>query len=89
MKDYYDYFKGKEHVSGKVSMDEFIAEAMRIDLKFQTPEEELEYLRRARITLRNEALTCYEYLRKQGALESYQHYRNGEECEEELPFQSL
>ncbi len=42
-------------------MDEFIAEAMRMDLKFQTPEEELQYLRMARITLRNETLTCYEY----------------------------
>lgn len=88
MKGYYDYFREKEHVSGKVSMDEFIAEAMRMDLKFQTPEEELEYLRTARITLRNEILTCYEYLKKRGALESYQHYRNGEEYEEELPFQS-
>ena len=86
MKDYYDYFREKEHVPGEVSMDEFIAEAMRMDLKFRTQEEELKYLRMARITLRNEALTCYEYLKKQGALESYQHYRNGEEGEEKLPF---
>ncbi len=69
-------------------MDEFIAEAMRMDLKFQTPEEELQYLRMARITLRNETLTCYEYLKEQGALESYRRYRNGGEYEEELPFQS-
>jgi len=88
MKDYYDYFIEKGHVPGEVSMDEFIAEAMRMDLKFRMPEEELQYLRMARITLRNEVLTCYEYLKEQGALESYRRYRNGEEDEEELPFQS-
>lgn len=85
--DYYDYFTEKEHVDGEVSMDEFIAEAMRMDLKFRTMEEELQYLRTSRITLRNEILTCYEYLKEHGILEPYSQYRNGESDEEELPFQ--
>lgn len=76
--DYYDYFEEKEHVTGKVSMDEFVAEAMRTDLKFQSLEEELQYLRCSRMTLRNELRTCYEYLKKQGVLELYSQYRNGE-----------
>lgn len=39
--DYYDYFAEAEHEPGEVSMDEFIAEAMRNDLKFKTLAEEL------------------------------------------------
>ena len=35
-------------------MDEFIAEAMRTDLKFNTLAEELQYQRTSRITLMNE-----------------------------------
>lgn len=78
--DYYDYFPSKGHVDGEVSMDEFIAESMRMDLRFQTPEEELQYLRTARTTLRNELLTCYEYLKAHGFLELYSQYRDGDEC---------
>lgn len=84
--DYYDYFEEKEHVDGEVTMDEFIAEAMRMDLKFRTLEEELQYLRASRITLRNEALTCYEYMKEHVFLESYAKYQNREMKEEELPF---
>ena len=80
--NYYDYFEGEEHVNGEVSMDEFIAEATRKDLKFRTLAEELQYLRTSRITLINELFTCYEYLRGRDLLELYQAYRNGEE----LPF---
>jgi len=83
--EYYDYFTEKEHEDDEVSMEEFIAEAMRMDLKFRTMEEELKYLRTSRITLRNEVLTCYEYMKEQGFLEAYARYRNGE-MEEELPF---
>lgn len=80
--NYYDYFEEKEHVNGEVSMDEFIAEATRKDLKFSTLAEELQYLRTSRITLINELFTCYEYLRGRDLLELYQAYCNGEE----LPF---
>lgn len=39
---YYDYFEEEEHVNAEVSMDEFIAEATRADLKFSTLAEELQ-----------------------------------------------
>ena len=67
--DYYDYFAEAEHEPGEVSMDEFIAEA-------------LHYQRTSRITLKNELLTCYEFLKQQDLLWRYEAYRNGEE----LPF---
>lgn len=82
MSKYYDYFKEREHNPGEVTMDEFIAEAMRTDLKFNTLEEELQYQRTSRITLMNELLTCYQYLKEQDMLLLYEAYRNGEE----LPF---
>lgn len=81
--NYCDYFEEEEHVPGEVSMDEFIAEATRKDIGFQAQEEELQFLRAARITLINELFTCYGYLRERNLLELYQAYRNGEE----LPFQ--
>ena len=37
MDKYYDYFKEQEHDSAdEITMNEFIAEAMRTDLKFNT-----------------------------------------------------
>ena len=59
MSKYYDYFEEQEHNPDNVTMDEFIAEAMRTDLKFNTLAEELHYQRTSRITLMNELLTCY------------------------------
>ena len=49
MSKYYDYFEEQEHNPDEVTMDEFIAEAMRTDLKFNTLEEELQYQRTSRI----------------------------------------
>lgn len=37
----YDYFEEQEHNPYEVIMDEFIAEAMRTDLRFNTLEKEL------------------------------------------------
>ena len=54
MRKYYDYFQEQEHNPDEVTMDEFIAEAMRTDLKFNTLAEELLYQRTSRITLMNE-----------------------------------
>lgn len=54
MSRYYDYFQKQEHTSEEVTIDEFIAEAMRTDLKFKTLAEELHYQRTSRITLMNE-----------------------------------
>lgn len=83
MNKYYDYFKEQEHDSAdEVTMNEFIAEAMRSDLKFNTLAEELQYQRTSRITLMNELLTCYQYLKDHDMLLLYEAYRNGEE----LPF---
>ncbi len=82
MSRYYDYFQEQEPTTGEVTIDEFIAEAMRTDLKFKTLAEELHYQRTSRITLMNELLTCYEYLKEQNMLLLYEAYRNGEE----LPF---
>ena len=83
MNKYYDYFKEQEHDSAdEITMNEFIAEAMRTDLKFNTLAEELQYQRTSRITLMNELLTCYQYLKDHDMLLLYEAYRNGEE----LPF---
>lgn len=82
MSRYCDYFQEQEHTAGEVTMDEFIAEAMRTDLKFKTLAEELHYQRTSRITLMNELITCYQYLKEQNMLLLYEAYRNGEE----LPF---
>ena len=83
MSRYYDYFEEREHTAGEATIDEFIAEAMRTDLKFKTLEEELQYQRTSRITLMNEILTCYQYLKEHNMLPLYEAYRNGEE----LPFE--
>ena len=82
MSRYYDYFEERVHSEGETTPDEFIAEAMRTDLKFKTLAEELQYQRTSRITLINELLTCYQYLKEQNMLLLYEAYRNGEE----LPF---
>ena len=82
MSRYYDYFQEQENTAGEVTIDEFIAEAMRTDLKFKTLAEELHYQLTSRVTLMNELLTCYQYLKEQNMLLLYEAYRNGEE----LPF---
>lgn len=82
MSRYYDYFEEQGHTAEEVTIDEFIAEAMRTDLKFSTLAEELQYQRTSRMTLMNELLTCYQYLKEHDMLLSYEAYRNGEE----LPF---
>lgn len=82
MNNYYDYFKEQPHDPDNISMDEFIAEAMRTDIKFHTIADEMNFLQHSRITLKNELLTCYEYMQKKGLLELYHAYRDGEE----LPF---
>ena len=79
MSRYYDYFEEQRHTNGEVTIDEFIAEAMRTDLKFETLAEELQYQRTSRITLMNELLTCYQYLKEHDMLLLYKAYRNGED----------
>lgn len=82
MTEYYDFFRSTSTDMNEVTMDELTAEAMRTDIKFNTLAEELNFLRHSRITLKNELLTCYQYLQDKGLIELYQAYRDGEE----LPF---
>lgn len=82
MNKFYDYFPEQEHVPGEVSVNEFIAEAMRTDIKFKTLAEELQYQRTSRTTLMDELLTCYQFLNEQDLLWQYAAYRDGED----LPF---
>ena len=44
--NYYDYFPEEEHMDEDVPMDEFITEATRTDIRFQTLAEELQFLRK-------------------------------------------
>lgn len=75
--DYSDYFN-TNHIDGEVTMDEFVSESMRTDLRFSTNEDELNYLRNSRITLKNEVLTCYQFMKENNLLSSYHKYRDGE-----------
>lgn len=43
MSRYYDYFEEQSHTNGEAAIDEFIAEAMRTDLKFKTLAEEVPF----------------------------------------------
>lgn len=82
MRGDYGYFKEAPHEPDHMAMDEFNAEAMRTDIKSPTLAEEVHFPQHPRITLGNEWLACYEYLRQKGLLERYHAYRHGEE----LPF---
>lgn len=57
-----------------ISMDRFIQFAME-DFKNGTEKEELEFLRQTKPILRDELLTCYQYLNEKGLLEDYKSYR--------------
>ncbi len=75
---YTDYFPVTQHVDGEISMDEFIAEATRKDLKFETDIDKLKYMETSRVTLINELFTCYEFLKERNMLQQYKKYRDGE-----------
>lgn len=82
MREYYNYFIEEPNEPDLITMDEFISEEMRTDIKFHTLVEEVHFLQYSRITLKNELLTCYGYLQQRGIEELYHAYRAGEE----LPF---
>ena len=75
--DYSDYFEIQHHPD-EVSMDEFISEAMRTDIRIENNQKTINYLNTSRITLKNEVLTCYQFLKEQGLLQAYHVYRDGE-----------
>lgn len=75
--EYRDYFDNA-HISGNVLMDEFVEEAMRNDIKISVSQKSIDYLNTSRITLKNEVLTCYQFMKEKGLLETYHKYRDGE-----------
>ena len=75
--DYSDCFEIQYH-SGEVSMDESIAEAMRTDIRIDNNQKTIEYLNTSRITLKNEVLTCYQFLKEHVLLQAYHVFRDGE-----------
>lgn len=56
-------------------MDEFIQYAMDLNIKFESVNDELEHLRKTKPILRDELLTCYQYLKEKGLLDDYKNYR--------------
>ena len=56
-------------------MDEFIAEAMRTDLKYDATANSIDYLCSVRHILKDEILTCYQFLKEKGLLQEYHDYR--------------
>lgn len=56
-------------------MDEFIQYAMDSNIKFESVNDELEHLRKTKPILRDELLTCYQYLKEKGLLDDYKNYR--------------
>lgn len=75
--NYSDYFEIK-HYPDEISMDEFISEAMRTDIKIEVNQESINYLNTSRVTLKNEVLTCYQFLKEKNLLQEYHQYRDGE-----------
>ena len=57
------------------SVEPMIFDAMRVFIGFKDEMAELQYLRSARITLRNELLTAYEYMARNGLLEGFKEFR--------------
>ena len=57
------------------SVEPMIYDAMRVFIGFKDETAELQYLRSARITLRNELLTAYDYLARNGLLEAFKEFR--------------
>ena len=76
--DYKDFFPLVEHISGEVTMDEMISDFMRKDISFGSDKDALDYYKRAQSVLRDEVLTCYQYLKERGLLNEYHEYRDGE-----------
>lgn len=57
------------------SIEPMIYDAMRVFIGFKNETAELQYLRSARIILRNELLTAYDYLARNGLLEGFKEFR--------------
>ncbi len=75
--NYEDYFK-PENDEIFTRMDSMISDAMRNDIRFKNDDEMVEYLKRSKSILRDETLTCYQFLKEKGLLQEYHRYRDGE-----------
>jgi len=73
--DFEDFFPLGEHEPGEVTMDEMICDFMRKDIGFRSDKDALDYYKRAQSVLRDELLTCYQYLKDNGRLQDYHDYR--------------
>lgn len=58
-----------------ISMDELIKYALDTSIKFETEKEELIHLQKTKPILRDELLTCYQYLCEKGLMDEYKEYR--------------
>ena len=70
--NYEDYFE-IEHIDGpncEVTMDEFIAKAMRTDIKYDATADSIAHLCSVRHILKDEILTCYRFLKEKGLISS-------------------
>lgn len=75
--NYEDYFE-IEHIespNGEVTMDEFISEAMRTDIKYDVTADSIDHICSVRHILKDEILTCYQFLKEKGLLQEYHDYR--------------
>ena len=69
--NYEDYFE-IEHIdgpNGEVTMDEFIAEAMRTDIKYDATADSIDHPCSVRHILKDEILTCYQFLKENKVLD--------------------
>jgi len=57
------------------SVDSLIQYAIDSSNHFQSEKEELDHLRKTKPILRDELLTCYQYLQEKGLLEEFKEYR--------------
>lgn len=53
-------------------------EAMRTDISIDNSQQTIDYLNTSRVALKNEVLTCYQFLKDQGLLQAYHVYRDEE-----------
>ena len=53
--------------------------------KFKSKQDDIVFLRAARIVLRDEALTCYKFLEHKSLLREYEMFRNGITDDQEEP----
>ena len=70
-----DFFPLGEHEPSEVTIDEMISDFMRKDIRFKSDKDALDYYKRAQSVLRDELLTCYQYLKENGRLQDYHDYR--------------